>query len=210
MGTLNALAAIRCSASTNSAICQFGDLEGTLLREGQARSAAHWRNVLEPIVKRYQSTPKRYFRGDAGFAKPEIYEYLEQQGYRYAIRLPANNILHSEIAFFLKRPVGRPPRKPIICFTSFEYQAATWDKPRRVVAKVEWHQGEMFPRVGFVVTNLSEWAGDVVWFATPVTIAMKQHDGTASVLPKYLSGKSRLKYGFIRLMRIQFGGSPGI
>ena len=143
---------------------QFGDLEGTLLREGQVHSADHWRNVLEPIVARYRTTRKRYFRGDAGFAKPEIYEYLEQQGYRYAIRLPANNILHSEIAYFLKRPVGRPPKKPIVSFTSFEYQAATWDKPRRVVAKVEWHQGEMFPRVGFVVTNLSEWAGDVVRF----------------------------------------------
>ncbi len=28
-------------------------------------------------------------------------------------------------------------------------------RPRRVVAKVEWHPGELCPRVGFVVTNLS-------------------------------------------------------
>ena len=27
--------------------------------------------------------------------------------------------------------------------------------PKGVVAKVEWHQGELFPRVGFIVTNLS-------------------------------------------------------
>lgn len=33
-------------------------------------------------------------------------------------------------------------------------KAASWDKPRRVVAKVDWHPGELFPRVGFVVTNL--------------------------------------------------------
>jgi len=143
---------------------QFGDLEGALLRKGQVHSADHWRNVLEPIVKRYQNTKKRLFRGDAGFAKPEIYEYLERQDYQYAIRLPANNILHSEIAFLLKRPVGRPPRKPVVRFTSFEYRAATWDKLRRVVAKVEWHRGELYPRVGFIVTNLTEWAGDVVRF----------------------------------------------
>ena len=37
----------------------------------------------------------------------------------------------------------------------FVYQAQSWDIPRRVVAKVEWHQGELFPRVGFVVTNLN-------------------------------------------------------
>ena len=35
---------------------------------------------------------------------------------------------------------------------------------RRVVAKVEWHQGELFPRVGFIVTNLSRSAEGVVKF----------------------------------------------
>jgi hypothetical protein len=33
-------------------------------------------------------------------------------------------------------------------------QAASWDKERRVIAKIEWHPGELFPRIGFVVTNL--------------------------------------------------------
>ena len=36
----------------------------------------------------------------------------------------------------------------------FEYQAQSWDKARRVIAKIEWHPGELFPRVGFIVTNL--------------------------------------------------------
>ena len=39
-------------------------------------------------------------------------------------------------------------------YGDFEYQAASWDKPRRVIAKVEWHPGALFPRVGFVVSNL--------------------------------------------------------
>jgi len=30
----------------------------------------------------------------------------------------------------------------------------SWDRPRRVVAKVEWHCDELFPRIGFIVTNL--------------------------------------------------------
>jgi Transposase DDE domain group 1 len=38
---------------------------------------------------------------------------------------------------------------------NFSYQAGTWTKPRRVIAKVEWHPGELYPRVGFVVTNMS-------------------------------------------------------
>jgi len=40
----------------------------------------------------------------------------------------------------------------------------SWDKPRRVVAKVEWHAGELFPRVGFIVTNLRRALRDVVRF----------------------------------------------
>jgi Transposase DDE domain group 1 len=41
-----------------------------------------------------------------------------------------------------------------VFFASFTYQAQSWTRPRRVVAKVEWHQGELYPRVGFIVTNL--------------------------------------------------------
>jgi hypothetical protein len=47
---------------------------------------------------------------------------------------------------------------------SFSYQAASWTRPRRVVAKVEWHPGELYPRVGFIVTNLSRPAERVVSF----------------------------------------------
>jgi len=51
-------------------------------------------------------------------------------------------------------PVGRPPNKLQVFFASFSYQAQSWSKSRRVVAKVERHQGELHPRVGFIVTNL--------------------------------------------------------
>jgi hypothetical protein len=52
---------------------------------------------------------------------------------------------------------GRPPNKPVALYYSFQYQAGSWTVARRVVAKVEWHKGELFPRVGFIVTNLP-WA----------------------------------------------------
>ena len=60
--------------------------------------------------------------------------------------------------------MGHPPKKPIVLYESFQYQAANWDKPRRVVAKVEWHTGELFPQVGFIVTNLSWRSKNVVNF----------------------------------------------
>ena len=41
----------------------------------------------------------------------------------------------------------------MVDFASFSYQAQSWNKSRHVVAKVEWHPGELYPRVGFIVTN---------------------------------------------------------
>ena len=134
----------------------FGDCEGAMLRPGNVHSAERWQEVLEPVVKRYQEKGVRLlFRADAAFAKPEVYEYLESRDTGYAMRLPANEVLQGNIRHLLKRPVGRPPKKPVVRYHDFVYQAQSWDIPRRVVAKVEWHQGELFPRVGFVVTNLN-------------------------------------------------------
>jgi hypothetical protein len=144
---------------------QFGDLERCRLRPGNVHSADGWRDVLEPVVARYRDRKlRRYFRGDAAFASPDIYEFLEAEGYTYAIRLKANAVLQENIAHLLSRPVGRPPNHVRRFHASFSYQAGSWDKKRRVVAKVEWHPGELYPRVGFIVTNLSRPAERVVAF----------------------------------------------
>jgi len=82
----------------------------------------------------------------------------------YAIRLKGNQVLQDNIDYLLTRPVDRPPKKPIILYHSFRYQAGSWDKPRRVVAKIEWHAGELFPRIGFIVTNLRWKSSNVVKF----------------------------------------------
>ena len=69
----------------------MGDLERCSLRPGNVHSADGWRDVLEPVVERYKERQVRlYFRGDAAFASPDIYDYLEAEGMLYAIRLPAN------------------------------------------------------------------------------------------------------------------------
>jgi hypothetical protein len=144
---------------------QFGDLERCSLRPGNVHSAEGWREELEPVVARYRGKLKRrYFRADAAFASPEVYTFLEAESFRYAIRLPANAVLQRRIAHLLKLPVGRPPHEVRRFYASFPYRAASWDRSRRVVAKVEWHPGELYPRVGFVVTNLSQPAERVVAF----------------------------------------------
>jgi len=67
------------------------------------------RVFLEPIIARYRSSDiLRFFRGDAGFADPEIYRFLEFEDYSYVIRLKGNNILQGHITHLLTRHVGRP------------------------------------------------------------------------------------------------------
>jgi hypothetical protein len=135
---------------------QFGDCEGAMLRPGNVHSAEGWREFIEPIVERYLKAAMRLlFRADAAFAKPELYYYLETRQIGYAIRLPANEVLQREIAPLLVRPTEWPSRNPIVSYHDFPYQAQSWNISRRVVAKAEWHQGELFPRAGFIVTNLS-------------------------------------------------------
>jgi len=144
---------------------QFGDLERSTLRPGNVHSADGWKDVLEPVVARYRGKFKRrYFRADAAFANPEVYAFLEAEGFKYAIRLPANQVLQQRIAYLLKRPVGRPPSKVRRYYANFSYQAQNWKAARHVVAKVEWHPGELYPRVGFIVTNMTRPAERVVAF----------------------------------------------
>ena len=144
---------------------QFGDLEYAMLRRGNQASAKFWRRVLLPVIERYRQLDiPKFFRGDAAFAIPELYAFLEAENYSYAIRLKANAVLEREIEYLLTRPVGRPSHKPKVFFHSFPYQAKSWQSSRRVVAKVEWHAGELFPRVGFIVTNLTWRSKRVVKF----------------------------------------------
>ncbi len=117
---------------------QDGDMEAAMLRNGNVASADDWQGMLVPVIERYRHLDiRKYFRGDAGFALPELYEFLETEGFTYAIRLSANAVLYREIDHLMKRPVGRPPVQPIVYLHQFQYQAASWSKQRTVVAKVE-------------------------------------------------------------------------
>src|SRR5262249_25539382 len=152
MGITPAPAIIRCSCSTSSVISNAAPCVPatcTAPTAGTACSSPSW-------LARYQGKVSRiYFRGDAAFAMPEVYEFLEAERIKYAIRLPANQVLQSRIGYLLTRPVGRPPHHVRRFHANFSYQAGSWTKPRRVIAKVEWHPGELYPRVGFIVTNMS-------------------------------------------------------
>jgi len=142
-----------------------GDCLAAKLRPGNVHSADGWEEMLLPEIDRQQQLGKEVvFRADAAFAKPEVYEKSEVRRVKYAIRIPANDSLQRDIAELLTRPVGRPSHRPLVRYKSFLYQAESWNKARRIVAKVKHHAGELFPRVGFIVTNLETDSRAVVRF----------------------------------------------
>ena len=144
---------------------QQGDCLAAKLRPGNVPSASGWEDVLLPVIDRHHDREQTVVvRADAAFAIPAIYEALEQRGVAYAIRLPANQVLARATEDLLTRPRGRPGRAPLVRYRSFHYQAVSWDRPRRVIAKVEHHLGELFPRVGFIVTTLTGTNRAVVHF----------------------------------------------
>ncbi len=142
-----------------------GDCLAAKLRPWNVHSAEDREELLLPEIERQQKQGKEVVcRADAAFAKPQIYEALEERGVKYAIRIPANDSLERDIAELLARPVGRPSCKPVVWYKSFLNQVASWKTARRVAAKVASHLGEFFPRVGFIVTHLETDSRAVVRF----------------------------------------------
>ena len=100
-----------------------GDCLAAKLRPGNVHSADDWEEVLLPEIQRQHNHGKEVVvRADAAFAKPDIYEALEERGVNYAIRIPANENLERDIAELLPRPVGRPSVKPLVEYKSFLLQ----------------------------------------------------------------------------------------
>ena len=73
----------RLSRSANVRHAKTGDTGDYSASEveavaGNVHSAHGWKDALEPVVARYRGKFKRrYFRADAAFANPEVYEFQE-------------------------------------------------------------------------------------------------------------------------------------
>ena len=145
---------------------QFGDLERCSLRPGNVHSADGWDGVLKPVVARYQGKRLAHlFPGRRGLRQcRRSTSSSKPSGSNMRSAYRPTKFCKRGSAILLTRPVGRPPNEVRRFHANFTYQAGSWTKPRRVIAKVEWHPGELYPRVGFIVTNMSRPAERVVAF----------------------------------------------
>ena len=94
------------------------------------------------------------FPGRRSFRHPRHLRVPGGRGHQYAIRLPANQVFQNRIGYLLKRAVGRPPNEVRRFFATSPIgrQAGI---SRAGDRQVQWYPGELYPRVGFIVTNLS-------------------------------------------------------
>ena len=106
-----------------------GDCLRAKLRPENVHSADGTLPFITPLVEHYRPWFQLFWlRSDAAFANPETYEYCEEHRMTYFIRLPS------------KRGAGHLVAVEIV---DLHYQAKSWSRPRRVVAKIEWHRGEL-------------------------------------------------------------------
>jgi hypothetical protein len=121
-----------------------------------------WYDVAKPVVARYQGKVSRiYFRADAAFAMPEGYEFLEAEQIKYAIRLPANQVLQSRICSRAQSDDLRSMRAGSMLISAIRPEPGPSRgglSPSRVASR------RTLSRVGFIVTNMNCPAERVVAF----------------------------------------------
>ena len=136
-----------------------GDCLRAELRAGNVYTSRQVARFVGPILTRYEKwAPSALIviRGDSGFAVPGLFDLVEAKGHQYVIRLKSNARLQS-IAQAMADPLmnSKNLHKREVYHREFMYQASSWDKPRRVVVKMERPAGELLFQFTFIVTNLA-------------------------------------------------------
>lgn len=88
-------------------------------------------------------------RGDSGFCRPRVLRRLHRWGVDYVLGLQKNSRLLQRVAL-AERHQARGTKQRL--YGSFAYAADSWDKPRRVIARLEHGPQGANPR--FIVTSL--------------------------------------------------------
>ena len=115
----------------------------------------------ELLDELHEDFPKTllYMRGDSGFASPELYDVLEKENCKYAIRLKENANLRrlaasKDAELFAKIEHLDNAIDYTVVYGEFRYQAGSWEHARRVVFKIEKPAGQFVHLFTFVVTTL--------------------------------------------------------
>lgn len=127
------------------------------LRPSNIDGAKHSWAILKLLVQRFRELwpdVRIIFRGDSGFCRWKMMRWCDRQGVYYVLGLAKNPVLLREVHELKQRAqrqfeqTGQTQR----LLGSFSYGASTWDRKRRVIARIEHNTKGTNPR--FIVSNL--------------------------------------------------------
>ncbi len=127
------------------------------LRPSNIDGAKHSWAILSLLVKRLRQVwPKVriIFRGDGGFCRWKMLRWCDHHEVGYIIGLAKNKRLNRLTASLQDEAAAcfAASGHKVRWFTDFQYAARSWDRARRVIAKIEYSNHGVNPR--YVVTNL--------------------------------------------------------
>jgi hypothetical protein len=140
-----------------TSIAETGDMLDARLRPGNVGTAEGALDVILDVVDRAQAglCKVAMVRMDAGFPSARLLAGLEARGIDYVARLRANPALDRLANPWMKRPRGRRPHKPRMWTHVLQYQAESWDRPRRVILVVKERPDDLLLDRFFLVTSLT-------------------------------------------------------
>ena len=147
-----------------------GDLLKAELRNGTQYCSNDADQFMIPLMQEYRTkypSMLLYLRADSGFATPNLYKACEDNDCKYAIRLKQNATLvkyASDEDEALYRATLENQVDYAVEYGEFEYQAGSWDHPRRVVFKIEKPYNQMIHLYTFIVTTLEMEPYQVIQF----------------------------------------------
>ncbi len=128
------------------------------LRPSKIDGAKHAWAILALLVKRLrQAWPKVkiIFRADSGFCRWRMLSWCERNHVKYIVGIAKNKRLNALTAHLQReaRDCYAELGAKVRWFTDIQYAAGSWNRSRRVIAKIEHTAKGSNPR--YVVTNLS-------------------------------------------------------
>jgi hypothetical protein len=114
-----------------------------ILRAARTPAGTEVRTVVKHVTRRIQThwpITRLIWRGDSHYGREEAMRWLENNSGDYIFAFPGNSVLHglvAKAADYLRIAHARASKDKLRYFTSVEYQAASWSRPRRVIARLE-------------------------------------------------------------------------
>jgi hypothetical protein len=115
----------------------------TILRAARTPAGTEVRTVVKHVTRRIRThwpNTRLIWRGDSHYGREEAMQWLENNGGDYIFAFPGNSVLDqlvAKAADYLRLAHVCASKDKLRCFTSVEYQAASWSRPRRVIARLE-------------------------------------------------------------------------